>query len=70
MLSIQGRIIHDLSHLTGAALQEEFQLLNGHGPKQLTSPEKHINGIVAPDSQHDTLPQNPDQDRCLLLLES
>ncbi|CAL5220649.1 g2694 [Coccomyxa viridis] len=44
-------------------IQEEFQLLHGHGSKQLTSPETHINGTAAPDSQHSTPTESPDQDR-------
>lgn len=46
------------------ALQEEFQLLNGHGPKQLTSPDKHINLTAAPESEPNPLTESPDQDRC------
>lgn len=47
------------------AVQEDFQLLNGHCPKQLT-PKKHLNGngIVAHNNHQTTPSDTPNQKRC------
>ncbi len=47
------------------AVQENFQLLNGHCPKQLT-PKKHLNGngIVAHNNHQTTPSDTPNQKRC------
>ena len=51
-------------------LQEGWQLLNGHGPKQLTSPEKGTDVTPATERFHNTPTESPDQDRCSSPLES